>query len=220
MQVILLQQVRNLGDIGDEVKVRAGYGRNYLIPQGVALMATKANVAEFEARKAEYLAAAKERKSQAQARAETTARSVTIPMRASDEGKLYGSVGPQEIATALTEEGHDTDAGEVILAEGSIRLTGYYEATLSLHAEVEVDIEVIVAQLTDMGVNMPAKPGSGDASESEAAAAEAAESEEAAVEEPSAEEAGEAEAAAQEAEGEAARASENDETASTQEAQE
>lgn len=211
MQVILLQQVRNLGDIGDQVNVRAGYGRNYLIPQGVALMATKTNIAEFESRKSEFLAAAKERKGQAQARAETMPRSITIPMRASDEGKLYGSVGPQEIATALTEEGHDTDAGEVILPEGSIRLTGYYEATLSLHAEVEFDIEVIVAQLTDMGVNMPPKPGTPEA-EAQAAAAEAAQADEA----PDAEDIGEAEAAAQDAAVEAA-ASDQDEAAENQE---
>lgn len=181
MQVILLQQVRNLGDIGDQVKVRAGYGRNYLIPQGVALMATKANLTSFEERKAEYLAAAEQRKSKAMARSETTPRSITIPMRSSEEGKLYGSVGPHEIANALTEAGHETEAGEVILAEGSIRATGYFEATLSLHAEVEFDIEVIVAQYTDMGIKMPPKPGSAEAEEAaaEAEQAEAAEAGEA-----------------------------------------
>lgn len=170
MQIILLQQVRNLGEIGDQVKVRAGYGRNFLIPQGIALMATKANLVEFESRKTEYLAAATKRKGRAQARAETTPRTLTIPMRASDEGKLYGSVGPIEIAHALAEDGHEIDAGEIILPEGAIRLVGYYEATLSLHAEVEFDIEVIVAQLTDMGVNMPIKPRSAEAVEAEAAA--------------------------------------------------
>lgn len=160
MQVILLQQVRNLGDIGDQVRVRAGYGRNFLIPQGVALMATKANIAVFEQRKAEFLEAARERKAQAQGRVEKVPASITVPMRASDEGKLYGSVGPHEIADALGEVGFEADAGEVILAEGSIRLIGYYQATLSLHAEVEAEIQVIVAQRTDMGVNMPPAPGS------------------------------------------------------------
>lgn len=174
MQVILLQQVRNLGEIGDQVKVRSGYGRNFLIPQGVALMATKANLAEFESRKSEFLAAAKERVGRAQARAETTPRSLTIPMRASDEGKLYGSVGPMEIAHAFAEQGHEIEADEIILAEGSIRQVGYYDATVSLHAEVEFEVEVVVAQRTDMGVNMPPRPGSAEADEQEAAAEEAA----------------------------------------------
>lgn len=177
MQVILLQQVRNLGDIGDQVKVRAGYGRNYLIPQGVALMATKANIAEFEERKAELLAASRERKAQAQARAESVPRSITIPMRASEEGKLYGSVGPQEIAESLTGEGHETDPSEVILAEGSIRQTGYYSASLSFHAEVETEIEIIVAQLTDLGVNMPPAPDSAEGEATQTATAEAQDTE-------------------------------------------
>lgn len=156
MQVILLQKVRNLGDIGDQVHVRAGYGRNYLVPQGIALPATEENVRVFEERKTELLAASKDREARARARAEALQDgSFTLPMRASDEGKLYGSVGPHEIAAKIAEEGHELDASEVILAEGAIRQVGRYPATLALHAEVQIEIEVVVAQLTDTGVNMP-----------------------------------------------------------------
>ncbi|MDT0617777.1 50S ribosomal protein L9 [Salinisphaera sp. P385] len=171
MQVILLQKVRNLGDIGDEVKVRAGYGRNFLIPRGVALMATVANRKTFESRKDELLKASEDRMARAQGRAESfRGKSFTVPMRASDEGKLYGSVGPQEIVDVVTAEtGAELDASEVILAEGAIRQTGYFEATLQLHAEVEVQVELVVAQLTDMGVNMPNMPVAEDETTSAAA---------------------------------------------------
>lgn len=156
MQVILLQKVRNLGDLGDQVKVRPGYGRNFLVPKGYALPATKENVRVFEERRSELMAASEERLDRARGRAEKLGgRSFVVPMRASDEGKLYGSVGPQEIVDVVTGEGFELDAREVVLPDGPLRTIGRFTAQLQLHAEVEVEIGVVVAQLTDLGVNMP-----------------------------------------------------------------
>lgn len=180
MQVILLQKVRNLGDLGDQVKVRPGYGRNFLVPRGYALPATPENVRVFEERRSELLAASEERIHRAQARAESLGgRSFVIPMRASDEGKLYGSVGPQEVVDAVAEEGLEIDAREVVLPEGPLRAIGRFDAVLQLHAEVEVEIEVVVAQLTDLGVTMPPERGAEPepAAESPAESAETAEEE-------------------------------------------
>ena len=158
MDVVLLQKIRNLGDLGDTVKVRAGYGRNYLFPRGMALPATKANLEVFESRRAELQAASQEREDRAKARADKLrGQSYVIAMRASDEGKLFGSVGPQEIAEKISEETIEIDPREVTLTEGTIRLVGYYSAQLNLHAEVAVDVEIVVAQQTDMGVNMPTR---------------------------------------------------------------
>lgn len=162
MEVILLQKVRNLGDLGDTVKVRPGYGRNFLMPRGIALAATKANLKVFEERRSELQAASQEREDRAQARAEQLkGKEYVIPMRASDEGKLFGSVGPQEISDKITEEGVEVSPREVTLTEGTIRLVGYYTALLQLHAEVEVEVSIVVAQQTDMGINMPPKGGVG-----------------------------------------------------------
>jgi len=158
VEVILLQKVRNLGDLGDTVKVRPGYGRNYLMPRGIALAATKANLSVFEERRSELQAASQEREDRAQGRADQLrGKEYVIAMRASDEGKLFGSVGPQEIAEKITEEGIEVDPREIALTEGTIRVVGYYTALLQLHAEVEVEVEIVVAQQTDMGVNMPSR---------------------------------------------------------------
>lgn len=182
MEVILLQKVRNLGDLGDQVKVRPGYGRNFLVPKGYALPATKDNVRVFEERRGELLAASEERIDRARGRAEAMGgRSFVIPMRASDEGKLYGSVGPQEIVDAVTEEGHELDAREVVLPDGPFRAIGRFDAVLQLHAEVEAEIEVIVAQLTDLGVTMPPERGA-EPEPKPAAPAEAEEAPEASAE--------------------------------------
>lgn len=191
MEVILLQKVRNLGDLGDQVKVRPGYGRNFLVPKGYALQATKENVRVFEERRGELLAASEERIDRARGRAEAIGgRSFVIPMRASDEGKLYGSVGPQEIVDAVTEEGHELDAREVVLPDGPFRVIGRFDAVLQLHAEVEAEIEVVVAQLTDLGVTMPpergAEPEPEPAAEAEVAPEVEAEPAEAAEEAPEA----------------------------------
>jgi len=158
VEVILLQKVRNLGDLGETVNVRPGYGRNYLMPRGIALPATKSNLSVFEERRSELQAASQEREDRAKGRADQLrGKEYVIAMRASDEGKLFGSVGPQEIAEKITEEGIEVDPREVTLTEGTIRVVGYYTALLQLHAEVEVEVEVVVAQQTDMGVNMPSR---------------------------------------------------------------
>lgn len=157
MELILLQKVRNLGDLGDRVKVRAGYGRNYLVPKGMGLPATAANISYFESKKVELQKASSERVDNAKGRAdELRGRSFTIPMRAGEEGRLYGSVGPHEIADKITEEGIEVDAKEIALPGGdAIRTIGEHHVTVQLHPEIEVDVTIVVAQLTDMGVILP-----------------------------------------------------------------
>ena len=145
MELILLQRVTNLGDLGEKVKVKPGYGRNYLVPQGKAVPATPANIAEFEARRAEYEAKAQAIADEAQARlAKIDGSSVTIYANASTEGKLYGSVGPRDIAEALTKNGLPVEKSEVVMGEGPLRNTGEYEVTVHLHADVEATVKVIV----------------------------------------------------------------------------
>jgi large subunit ribosomal protein L9 len=145
MELILLQKVQNLGDLGDLVKVKAGYGRNFLVPQGMAVPATKENLAAFEARRAELEAAAQDRLGQAEARQAGLAEVVVeITANASEEGHLYGSVGPREIADAVTALGHEINKSEVIMGEGPIREVGEYEVTIHLHADVETQVKVIV----------------------------------------------------------------------------
>ena len=128
------------------------------LSRGIALPATKANLTVFEERRSELQAASQEREDRAKARADQLrGKEYVIAMRASDEGKLFGSVGPQEISDAITEDGVEVSPKEVTLTEGTIRQVGYYNAELTLHAEVVVEIEIVVAQQTDMGVNMPAR---------------------------------------------------------------
>ena len=141
MELILLQKVVNLGNLGDKVNVKPGYGRNFLVPQGKAVPATAANVAEFEAKRAEYEAKAKEALTGAEGRkAKLEGASVTIYANASTEGKLYGSVGPREIADALTKAGTPVEKSEVVLGEGAFRHIGEYEVLLHLHADVETPV--------------------------------------------------------------------------------
>lgn len=145
MELILLEKVRNLGNLGDKVKVKPGYGRNYLLPQGKAVRVNADNLAAFEARRAEYEAKANNLLVGAEARKDKLAEvSVTIAANASPEGKLYGSVGPREIADALQAAGHDIHKGEVIQGEGPIRHIGEYEVQISLHADVQSSVKVIV----------------------------------------------------------------------------
>lgn len=145
MELILLEKVRNLGDLGDKVNVKPGYGRNYLLPQGKAVRVTADNLAAFEARRAEYEAKANKLLSDAESRKnKLTDVTVTIAANASPEGKLYGSVGPREIADALQAAGHDVHKGEVIQGEGPIRHTGEFEVVISLHADVQNTVKVIV----------------------------------------------------------------------------
>ena len=146
MKLILLQKVVNLGGLGDKVDVKPGYGRNFLVPYGKAVPATAANVAAFEAKRAEYEAKADAVLAAAQARlAGLEGAEVTISANASTEGKLFGSVGARDIAEAFTAAGHKLEKSEVIMGEGPIRRTGEFEVTVHLHADVETKVKVIVA---------------------------------------------------------------------------
>src|SRR5690606_13477267 len=145
MEVILLQKVDNLGGLGDKVKVRAGFGRNYLIPQGLAKPATPENVAEFEARRAELEKAAADALAAAEARKEKLeGLEVSITSKSGGEGKLFGSIGTVDIADAVTAMGHELERREVRMPEGPIRTTGEHEVELHLHADVNATIKVIV----------------------------------------------------------------------------
>ena len=145
MELILLQKVQNLGDLGDKVQVRPGYGRNYLVPQGKAVPATKENVALFEARRAELEEAAAKRLSRAESRREQLENiTLEISANASDEGKLYGSVGPREITMALEERGIEIEKSEVAMGDGPIQEVGEYDVLVQLHADVELEIKVVV----------------------------------------------------------------------------
>lgn len=145
MELILLQKVTNLGSLGDKVSVKPGYGRNFLVPQGKAVPATAANIAMFEARRAEFEAKAAALLGDAEARrARFADASVTLHANASTEGKLYGSVGPRDIAEAFTAAGLPLEKSEVILGEGPLRRTGEFEVLLHLHADVEVPVKVVI----------------------------------------------------------------------------
>jgi len=145
MQLILLQNVTNLGKLGDKVSVKPGYGRNYLVPHGKAVPATAANLADFEAKRADYEAKAKAQLEGAEGRkAALEGVEVTITANASTEGKLYGSVSPRDIAEALTKHGHKVDKSEVVLGEGPLRRTGEHEVIVRLHADIEATVKVVV----------------------------------------------------------------------------
>ncbi len=145
MQLILLQKVTNLGGLGDKVNVKPGYGRNFLVPYGKAVPATAANIATFEAKRAEYEAKAASILSSAEARkAALEGAEVTIAANASTEGKLFGSVTTRDIAEAFTAAGHKLEKSEVVMGEGPIRRTGEFEVTVHLHADVETKLKVVV----------------------------------------------------------------------------
>jgi len=138
MEVILLETVGNLGGLGDQVSVKAGFGRNYLLPQGKAVPATAENVAQFEARRAELEAAAASALTAAQKRADAinAMAAVVITMKAGDEGKLFGSVGTRDISEAATAAGVEIDKSEVRLPESALREIGTYEVAVQVHANV------------------------------------------------------------------------------------
>ncbi|HBD20881.1 MAG TPA: 50S ribosomal protein L9 [Arenimonas sp.] len=145
MELILLQKVVNLGGLGDKVKVKPGYGRNFLIPYGKAVPATADNVAAFEAKRAEYEAKANAVHAEAEARkAKLEGATVTIAANASTEGKLFGSVGPRDIAEAFTAAGFPLEKNEVVLGEGPLRRTGEFEIEVRLHADVHTSVKVLV----------------------------------------------------------------------------
>ena len=145
MELILLQKVQNLGDLGDKVNVKPGYGRNYLVPAGKAVRATKDNIAQFEARREELEKAARKKLSTAEERQGALADlEITLTANASEEGKLYGSIGPREIADAVEKEGITLEKSEVIMGEGPIRYTGEHTVLIHLHADVEAEIKVTI----------------------------------------------------------------------------
>lgn len=145
MELILLEKVANLGDLGDKVKVKPGYGRNYLVPNGMAVRATAKNLADFETRRAELEKLALQKLSTAAERcAALEGMEITLTANAGDEGKLYGSIGPREIADAVTEKGIILEKAEVIMGEGPIRYTGEHNVLVHLHADVETEIKVFV----------------------------------------------------------------------------
>lgn len=145
MELILLQKVTNLGGLGDKVKVKPGYGRNFLVPQGKAVPASDANVKAFEARRADYEAKANALLSDAEARkAKFEGAAVTVKANASTEGKLFGSVGPRDIAEAFTAAGLPLGKSEVVMGEGPIRKTGEFDVLVHLHADVETMVKVTV----------------------------------------------------------------------------
>ena len=145
MDIILLEKIQNLGDLGDLVKVKAGFGRNYLVPQGKAAPATKENLAKFETRRAELEAAADERLTQANARHSDLADVVVeISANASDEGNLYGSIGPREVAIAVSELGHEISKSEVIMGEGPLRTIGEFDVVIQLHTDVSTTVKIVI----------------------------------------------------------------------------
>jgi large subunit ribosomal protein L9 len=146
MELILLQKVKNLGNLGDKVKVKPGYGRNYLVPQGKAVNANATNIAEFEKRRSEYEAKANTVMSAAETRkAGLEGATVTIKANASPEGKLFGSVGPRDIAEAFSAAGHPLEKSEVVMGEGPLRHTGEFEVQVHLHADVHTTVKVVIA---------------------------------------------------------------------------
>jgi large subunit ribosomal protein L9 len=145
MEVILLEKIRNLGDLGSQVSVKPGYGRNYLIPQGKAVRATKENMEAFEGRRSELEANAKDALSKAEARAaEFEDVAIEIARRASEEGKLFGSVAITDIIEAVTAIGKELDKVEVNLPEGAIKVVGEHTVDISLHPEVNLSLKVTV----------------------------------------------------------------------------
>lgn len=148
MEVILLEKIHKLGELGDKVRVRAGYGRNFLIPQKRAVPATPENVEKFEAQRAELEKAQQSALVAAQARVEAlTGTAVTITAKAGAEGKLYGSIGTAEIASAVSATGNELEKREVRLPNGPLREVGEHEVTIHLHADAETLVMVkIVAE--------------------------------------------------------------------------
>ena len=145
MNIILLEKVANLGSLGDKVSVKPGFGRNFLIPGGKAVLATPDRIKEFEARRADLEKAEADRLTQAQTRAEAVEKlSLTITHQAGEEGKLFGSVGLPDIIKACADAGVEIDKQEIKLSEGSIRQTGEFEVAIHLHSDVVATLKLAV----------------------------------------------------------------------------
>jgi len=148
MDLILLEKIKHLGDLGDVVKVKSGYGRNFLLPNGKALPATDANKKVFEERKAELVKKATDSVNAAKVRAgKLEGVTITVRALASEEGKLYGSIGPADIARAAEGQKLDLDKSEINIVSGPIRVTGPAKVLARLHSEVEVELTVSVEPL-------------------------------------------------------------------------
>jgi len=147
MDVILLEKVTNLGNLGEKVSVRSGYGRNYLMPYGKAVPATKENLEKFEAQRAELEKTANDKLAAATTRSEQIEALgvISIIHKAGDEGKLFGSVSPAEIADIITEKGVAVEKREVTMPEGPIRVIGDYSVVILLHSDVSVTVAVSVS---------------------------------------------------------------------------
>ena len=145
MDVILLTKVANLGNIGDRVNVKSGYGRNFLLPSGKATLATPANVAKFEARRAELEKIAREQFADAESRAQALKDfTLRITAKAGNEGKLFGSIGTTDIAEACTAQGHKVARSEVRMPNGPIRMVGEHAISLHLHTDIDVELQLTV----------------------------------------------------------------------------
>jgi len=145
MNIILLEKITNLGNLGDKVSVKAGFGRNYLVPSGKAALATPERIKEFEARRADLEKAAEERLAAAKKQAESVdALSLTIPHQAGEEGKLFGSVGLSDIVTACANAGVELNKSTIKLSDGAIRQVGEYEVPVHLHTDVIATIKLAV----------------------------------------------------------------------------
>ena len=145
MEVILLEKIANLGNLGDKVAVKAGYARNFLLPFGKATPATADNVAAFEARRAELEKIAAEKKAEAEARAAKLADlTFTIAANAGEEGKLFGSIGTRDIADAVTAAGVAIEKSEVRLPDGALRTVGEFDIDVQLHTDVDATVKLVV----------------------------------------------------------------------------
>lgn len=143
MQVILLEKVSNLGDLGDQVNVKAGYGRNYLVPLKKAVVASADNVATFEARRAELQKVADQKKATATARGEKiSGLNITLSTKAGEEGKLFGSITVRDVADAVNAAGVELEKSEVRLPDGPLRELGEFEVDIHLHTEVNVKLKL------------------------------------------------------------------------------
>lgn len=144
MEVILLEKVRNLGALGEKVKVKPGFARNYLVPQGKAVYANEANLAKFEQRRAELEKIAADRHEKAVARQQklNALTAVVITMKAGEEGKLFGSVGVRDITEALNRHGAEVEKREVRLPEGTLRMVGEYDITIELDSDITATVKV------------------------------------------------------------------------------
>ncbi len=147
MEVILLEKMRNLGALGETVRVKRGYGRNYLVPRGKAVYATPGNLAKFEARRAELEALAAEAVRAAETRKQTLLAlgTITVLAKTGEEGKLFGSIGARDIAHAISEAGVAVDRSEVLLADGLLRQAGEYDIDVEFHSDVITTIKIVIA---------------------------------------------------------------------------